>query len=181
MTNAHQEATDSLTPAPSQCSLDAFLAAYGDVFEHSPWIAEQAWHQGLDIPHDDPAVLAQTMSDVLRAAPRERQIEVIRAHPDLAGKAALADELTDASKSEQAGAGLDQCSIEELARFESLNGAYLEKFGFPFVIAVKGLDRHDILAAFETRLNNTPDEERETAIEQIACIARFRLIAKSEA
>lgn len=181
VTPSTPQAFTPLTPAPSQCSLNAFVAAYGDVFEHSPWIAEQAWREGLDERHDDPVALAEKMGGVLRAAPVERQIAVIEAHPDLAGKAALADELTDASKSEQAGAGLDQCSPEELSRFESLNGTYKATFGFPFVVAVKGLDRYAILEAFQTRLDNTPAQERQTAIEQIVRIARFRLVARTEA
>ena len=105
---------------------------------------------------------------------------MIRAHPDLAGKAALAGELTDDSTREQAGAGLDQCSPEEMARFERLNEAYKAKFGFPFVMAVKGSDRYAILDAFEVRLENTPAEERRTAVEQINRIARFRLEARAE-
>ncbi|WP_447895208.1 2-oxo-4-hydroxy-4-carboxy-5-ureidoimidazoline decarboxylase [Vreelandella sp. GE22] len=180
MSHANRDANRSLTPAPSQCGRDDFVAHYGDIFEHSPWIAERAWQQGLNATHDAPTALAETMGSVLLAASPERQIEVIRAHPDLAGKAALAGELTSSSTSEQAGAGLDQCSPEELARFESLNSAYKEKFGFPFVAAVKGLDRYAILEAFETRLENTPAVERQTAVEQIIRIARFRLVARSE-
>ncbi|MFG6666000.1 2-oxo-4-hydroxy-4-carboxy-5-ureidoimidazoline decarboxylase [Halomonas sp. HNIBRBA4712] len=181
MPNAHQDVCPTLTPAPSRCSRVDFVAHYGEVFEHSPWVAERAWERGLEAAHDDPAQLAEAMGDVLRAASTEHQIEVIRAHPDLAGKAALAGELTDSSKSEQAGAGLDQCSPQELARFESLNDAYKAAFGFPFVVAVKGLDRYAIMAAFEQRLRNTPEQERATAIEQIVRIARFRLLARCEA
>ena len=169
----------TLSPAPSQCSLEDFVAHYGDVYEHSPWVAEAAWHQGLRPKHDNPDALAELMGLMLRQATPEQQIAVIRAHPDLAGKAALAGELTHDSTSEQAGAGLDQCSPEEFARFEQLNQAYKEKFGFPFVIAVKGLDRHDILAAFEERLENGLAQERETAIQQIIRIARFRLRARA--
>ncbi|MCP1325482.1 2-oxo-4-hydroxy-4-carboxy-5-ureidoimidazoline decarboxylase [Halomonas sp. 707D4] len=169
-----------LSPRPSQCGLEAFLDHYGDVFEHSPWVARHAWESGLDATHDDPSVLADKMGQALREAAPEEQLAVIRAHPDLAGKAALAGELTASSRSEQAGAGLDQCTPDEYARFEALNDAYREKFGFPFVIAVKGLDRHAILDAFATRLDNAPAIERVTAIEQIVRIARFRLIAMSE-
>src|SRR5690554_1284079 len=115
------------------------------------------------------------MAEVIRSASAQRQLEVIRAHPELAGKAAVAGELTDDSTREQAGAGLDQCTPEEMARFERFNEAYKAKFGFPFVMAVKGSNRHAILSAFETRLVNSPDEERRTAIEQINRIARLRL------
>lgn len=165
----------TLSPAPSQCSLEAFVAHYGNVYEHSPWVAEAAWQHGLSQTHDAPDALAEVMGLMLQQATPEQQIAVIQAHPDLAGKAALAGELTQDSTSEQAGAGLDQCSPEEFARFEQLNAAYKETFGFPFVIAVKGLDRYDILAAFEERLENDLAEERETAIQQIIRIARFRL------
>ena len=165
----------TLTPRPSTLGREAFVNQYGDIYEHSPWVAEIAWDQGLNEAQDTPAGLADVLGAVLNAADPERQLEVIRAHPDLAGKAAIAGELTDDSTKEQAGAGLDQCSPEELARFERLNQAYKEQFDFPFVIAVKGKDRYDILEAFEKRLKNSVDEERRTAIEQINLIARFRL------
>jgi len=168
-----------LSPAPSQCSLETFVKHYGDVYEHSPWVAEAAWQHGLSEPHDTPDALAELMGLMLQQATPEQQIAVIQAHPDLAGKAALAGELTKDSTSEQAGAGLDQCSPEEFARFERLNAAYKEKFGFPFVVAVKGLDRYDILAAFEERLENGLAQERETAIKQIIRIASFRLRARA--
>ncbi|MBD3897107.1 2-oxo-4-hydroxy-4-carboxy-5-ureidoimidazoline decarboxylase [Halomonas sp. ML-15] len=167
--------TTPLTPRPSQLDRSAFVASFGDIYEHSPWVAELAWEAGLGDAQDSPAGLAAAMGEVLRSASAERQLEVIRAHPDLAGKAALAGKLTDDSTREQAGAGLDQCSPDELARFERLNAAYKAKFGFPFVMAVKGNDRHDILAAFETRLDNNPAEERRTAVEQINRIALLRL------
>ncbi|MBA2779138.1 2-oxo-4-hydroxy-4-carboxy-5-ureidoimidazoline decarboxylase [Billgrantia kenyensis] len=164
-----------LEPRPSTLTRDEFVARFGDIYEHSPWVAELTWERGLQPHQDTPAGLAEAMGQTLREASEERQLEVIRAHPDLAGKAAIAGELTNDSTREQAGAGLDQCTPEEMARFERFNGAYKEKFGFPFVMAVKGSDRHAILAAFETRLDNSPDEERRTAIEQINRIARFRL------
>ncbi|CAN0554214.1 unnamed protein product [Ectocarpus sp. 8 AP-2014] len=152
---------------------------YGDVYEHSPWVAEAAWQHGLTESHDTPDGLAELMGLMLQQASSDQQINVIRAHPDLAGKAAMAGELTQDSSSEQAGAGLDQCSPDEFARFEYLNETYKEKFGFPFVIAVKGLDRHAILAAFEERLHNDVATERETAIQQIIRIAHFRLVSRS--
>lgn len=169
-----------LSPTPSQCSLEMLTHHYGDIYEHSPWVAEAAWQHGLTETHDSPDALAELMGLMLQQASSEQQIDVIRAHPDLAGKAAMAGELTQDSTSEQAGAGLDQCSPEEFARFEHLNATYKEKFGFPFVIAVKGLDRHAILAAFEERLQNDAATERQTAIEQIIRIARFRLRARAE-
>lgn len=164
-----------LSPRPSTLDRDAFVSHYGDIYEHSPWVAELAWDAGLDQAQDTPAGLAELMGRILREAPAERQLDVIRAHPDLAGKAAKQGELTADSTREQAGAGLDQCSAEEFERFHRHNEAYKARFGFPFVMAVKGSDRHKILAAFETRLEHTPAEERRTAIEQINRIARFRL------
>ncbi len=169
---------NTLTPRPSQLDKAAFVAAYGETYEHSPWVAELTWERGLTREQDTPAGLAEAMSQTLREAPAEQQLAVIRAHPDLAGKAAIAGDLTDDSTREQAGAGLDQCTPEEMARFERLNAAYKDKFGFPFVMAVKGSDRHAILDAFEARLENTPEQERRTAIEQINRIALFRLQAR---
>ncbi|QJR00054.1 2-oxo-4-hydroxy-4-carboxy-5-ureidoimidazoline decarboxylase [Halomonas sp. PGE1] len=171
---------NTLTPRPSELDRTAFVAGYGEIYEHSPWVAELAWERGLSEAHDRPEALAALMGEMLERASPERQLEVIRAHPDLAGKAALAGTLTDDSTREQAGAGLDQCSPEELARFERLNEAYKAKFGFPFVMAVKGSDRFAILDAFEVRLENTPAEERRTAVEQINRIALFRLQARAE-
>ncbi|WP_192035776.1 2-oxo-4-hydroxy-4-carboxy-5-ureidoimidazoline decarboxylase [Halomonas sp. YLGW01] len=164
-----------LHPRPSTLDREAFMARFGDLYERSPWIAAAAWDQGLGPEDDSVDGLARRLAAVLDAAGEEQQLAVIRAHPDLAGKAALAGELTDDSRKEQAGAGLDQCTPEELARFTRLNAAYQARFAFPFVIAVKGQDRHAILSAFEARLDNTPDEERRTAIAQIHRIARLRL------
>ncbi|WP_048307140.1 2-oxo-4-hydroxy-4-carboxy-5-ureidoimidazoline decarboxylase [Halomonas sp. PR-M31] len=167
--------TPYLSPRPSTLDQDAFVKQYGDIYEHSPWVAELAWDKGFSEEQDTPHGLADAMGKVLTSASAERQLEVIRAHPDLAGKAAKSGELTDDSTREQAGAGLDQCSPEEFERFHRYNEAYTSRFGFPFVMAVKGSDRHKILAAFETRLEHSQEEERRTAIEQINQIARFRL------
>ncbi|MDR5899233.1 2-oxo-4-hydroxy-4-carboxy-5-ureidoimidazoline decarboxylase [Halomonas vilamensis] len=174
----HTPTNALLSPRPSELGREAFVTHYGDIFEHSSWVADAAWHAGLTATHDTPDALAEHMGEQLKQAAPEQQIEVIRAHPDLAGKAAMRGELTADSTQEQAGAGLDQCSPEEFARFEQLNNAYKAKFDFPFVIAVKGLDRHAILAAFEQRLNNDPASERRTAIAQIIRIATLRLRAR---
>lgn len=165
----------TLAPRPSALDRDAFVKQYGDIYEHSSWVAEQAWDKGFDEEQDTPQGLADAMNKILASAPAERQLEVIRAHPDLAGKAAKSGELTDDSSREQAGARLDQCSAQEFERFHRCNEAYKSRFGFPFVMAVKGSDRHKILAAFEVRLEHSQEEERRTAIEQINQIARFRL------
>jgi OHCU decarboxylase len=117
------------------------------------------------------------MADCVDNASVERQLELIRAHPDLVGKAAVAGELTEDSSTEQASAGLDRCSPEEYERFEALNRAYRDKFGFPFVMAVRNSSRADILAAFGSRLDNHYDEEFETALAEIHKIAQLRLEA----
>jgi OHCU decarboxylase len=148
-------------------SRGAFLARFGPVYEASSWVAEGVWPD----PPDDLAGLAAAMAAVVDAAPRERRLALIRAHPELASRAKMAD----ASVAEQAGAGLDQCSPAEFEAFQRLNAAYNARFGFPFIIAVKGLGRADILAAFEARLANDPQVEFDTAIAQIHRIAGFRL------
>jgi OHCU decarboxylase len=155
----------------------AFLAKFGGIYEHFPQIAESAWGRGLTPETDTPAGLAAVMADIAGGMHATTKMKLIRAHPDLAGKAAVAGELTAASTSEQAGAGLDQCTPEEFARFETLNRTYKQKFKFPFIIAVAGKTRHDILAAFEQRLQNDRDTEFETALAEIDKIARFRLEA----
>lgn len=174
-------ATDKLSPQPSQLDRETFIAIYGDVYEHSPWVAAQSWDRGLDAEHDTPVGLAARMRQPVDEASADAQLALIRAHPDLAGKAAVAGRLTEDSRTEQTSAGLDQCTPEEFARFEHLNAAYRERFGFPFVIAVRGLDRHAILDAFEARLNHAPGEERHTAIEQIHRIALLRLESRIQA
>ena len=151
-----------------------FVAAFGDVFEHSPWVAERAYARAPFASGDD---LHDAMCQAMRAAGTAEQLALIRAHPQLAGKAAIRGELTEASNREQRGAGLDQCSPEEFADLTALNTAYDEKFGFPFIIAVKGLTKDDILAAFETRIANARDQEFDTACQQVEKIARLRLEA----
>ena len=115
------------------------------------------------------------MADCVDNASTARQLELIRAHPDLAGKAQVAGELTEESTSEQASAGLDRCSADEYEQFQALNTAYREKFGFPFIMAVKESSRAEILSAFSARLENEPALEFETALAEIHKIARLRL------
>lgn len=165
------------TLQPSKLDRDAFVAAFADIYEHSPWVAKQAYDKGVDETLDDIEVLHRRMSDVLLSAPRDTQLALINAHPDLAGKAAVRGELTASSTSEQAGAGIHECTPEEFARFTVLNEAYKDKFGFIFIMAVKGSNRHQILAAFEERLHNSPDEEFDRALAEINKIALFRLQA----
>lgn len=160
---------------PSTLSEEQFLAVYGGIYEHSPWVAQAVW-DARPLP-DAVDALHAAMKAAVDAAPRERRLALIRAHPDLAGRAAVAGALSAASTAEQAGAGLDRCSPDEVAVFQELNAAYKARFGFPFVIAVRGLDRGDILDAFRRRLANDADTEFDTAIEQIHTIARLRLDA----
>lgn len=163
---------------PSRMDRDTFVARFGQIFEHSPWIPAQAWNRGLGPDVDTAKGLHAALCAVLREAGEAREIELIRAHPDLAGKLAQAKRLTEDSTREQASAGLDRLTPAELARFTELNDAYQARFGFPFVIAVKGLTKEDILAAFERRLANDAAVERRTALEQIERIALLRLEAQ---
>lgn len=156
-------------------SQSEFVQRYGGVYESSAWVAEEVEAEldsGTDIRR-----IGELMADCVDNASRERQLALIRAHPDLAGKAQIAGELTEASTSEQASAGLDQCTPEEYLRFQDMNQAYHLRFGFPFVMAVRGSSRAEILAAFENRLGNDRDVEFETALAEIHKIARLRLQA----
>ncbi len=168
-----------LNPKPSTLSRDAFVAAYGGVFEHSPWVAEAVAAQAAQGSLDTSAALGEAMRAAVAAASEEKKLALLRAHPDLAGKLALAGKLTADSTSEQKSAGLDACTSEELAEFQSLNTAYQDKFGFPFIIAVRGLTRLDILAAFRARLPNSRAQEMETALAQVGRIAQLRLNDKA--
>ncbi len=160
---------------PSEMTRDAFVARFADIYEHSAWIAEQTYDQGMDPTLDRVEALHQHMARILLDADRQSQLDLINAHPDLAGKAAVAGELTAASTAEQAGAGISECTPDEFSRFTALNNAYKDKFGFPFIMAVKGSNRHQILGAFEERIHNTPEVEFSRALEEINKIARFRL------
>jgi OHCU decarboxylase len=153
---------------------DEFVARFGGVFEHSPWVAERAFDTTPDVSMTSDSV-HEALVAPFRAASHAERLAVLRAHPDLAGKLAIAGGLTEDSKAEQAGAGLDRLSAAEHARFTGLNTAYTKKFGFPFIIAVKGLNKDDILAAFETRIDNSLEEEFETASAQVEKIALLRL------
>ena len=149
-----------------------FVAAFGAIFEHSPWVAKGAWEAG---PFETLEALHDAMMGVCRAAPRERRLALIRAHPDLAGKAAIAGAMTAESTDEQAGAGLDRLTSGEYVRFRDLNESYKAKFGFPFVLAVKGHDKRSILQAYAERVGNSEEAEFDRAIEEIGKIAWFRL------
>jgi OHCU decarboxylase len=160
---------------PGDLDRVAFVARYGGAYEHSPWIAEALFDRGPAARTSGAESLHRAMMAVVEAAPRERQLALLRAHPDLAGRLAVRGELTAASSAEQAGAGLDRCSPAEFARFTELNDAYKAKFGFPFIMAVKGRQRAEILAAFERRLGHDPAVEFRTALDEVHKIALFRL------
>lgn len=163
------------TLLPSALSREEFVAAFADIYEHSQWVAEQVYDLRVDEAQDDIEALHQRMSDVFLNADPDTQLALINAHPDLAGKAAKRGELTAASTSEQAGAGIQDCTPDEFERFVRFNEAYKAKFGFIFIMAVKGSDRHKILAAFEERLENSQEQEFQCAIAEINKIALFRL------
>lgn len=156
------------------CTPEAFVATLAGIYEHSPWVAQAALARR---PFADLDALAAAMADGVAQAEADAQMQLIRAHPQLAGKAAIAGELTDASRHEQRGAGLDQCSPEEFVRIKTLNDAYQETFGFPFILAVKGHTRSSIIASMTERLGRDAATERAEALRQIDRIARFRLEA----
>ncbi|MBV9388148.1 MAG: 2-oxo-4-hydroxy-4-carboxy-5-ureidoimidazoline decarboxylase [Chroococcidiopsidaceae cyanobacterium CP_BM_ER_R8_30] len=152
----------------NKMSREEFVNTLGTVFENTPDIAYRVWNQR---PFTNVAKLHQCMVDVVKSASRDEQLKLIQAHPELGSKATMAE----ASVKEQAGAGLAQLSFEEYNRFQALNRAYKDKFGFPFIIAVKQHTKDSILESFEYRLENPIDVETEQALTEIAQIARFRL------
>ena len=150
----------------------AFVARFGGVFEHSPWIADAAWPCR---PFTNRAALHAALCAAVQAAGEAAQLGLIRAHPDLVGRAAREGRLGAASASEQSGAGLDQLTLEEVAWFEQHNAAYRARFGFPFIICVRANRKQAIVAGFETRLRHSPAQERAAALAEIEKIAAFRL------
>ena len=147
---------------------DEWTAALGWIFEESPWVMHEAWLQRPFSSVDHLHTLAMTC---VQTAPREAQLALLMAHPDLGARA----KLSEASQGEQSGAGLTSLTAEEFARLHSLNRAYRERFGFPFLYAVKGSGKHEILSALQQRLENSPDQEFDEALLQVFRIARFRL------
>ncbi|MFT4014748.1 MAG: allantoinase PuuE [Paracoccus sp. (in: a-proteobacteria)] len=160
---------------PSQMSRELFVKSFGSIYEHSPFIAERVWDAEMGAIHDTAGGLAARMAQIFRAASDEERLGILRAHPDLAGKLALAKRLTAESTTEQASAGLDALTDDERAAFERLNGAYVEKHGFPFIIAVRDHDKAGILAAMQARVANDTRTERDTAERQVMRIAELRL------
>lgn len=160
---------------PSACDRAGFLTRYGGVYERSPWIAAAVWDAGRAV--DDVDGLALAMAAEVEAAPPEAQRALLCAHPDLAGRLAVAGDLTAASSAEQASAGLDRCTPEEFAEFQRLNAAYAARFGFPFILAVRGRGRKEILQVFARRVGAAPEVEFREALDQVHRIARLRLEA----
>ncbi|HTH60167.1 MAG TPA: 2-oxo-4-hydroxy-4-carboxy-5-ureidoimidazoline decarboxylase [Paraburkholderia sp.] len=151
---------------------DAFVAALGGVFEQSPWVAAAAQRQR---PFDSIDALHRAMVEAVERAGDERQLALIAAHPELAGKAAVRGELTAESTREQSGAGLDRCTQQEFDTLQRLNRTYRERFGFPFILAVRGYDRRGIIENFEARVHNSREDELRASLDQIYRIARLRL------
>ncbi|MEZ5779055.1 MAG: allantoinase PuuE [Paracoccaceae bacterium] len=160
---------------PSRMDQAAFVARFGGVFEHSPWIAERAWGLELGPAHDTATGLHSALARVFRTASRAERLGVLTAHPDLAGKLAEARRLTAESTSEQAGAGLDALTDAERATFTELNDAYVRRHGFPFIIAVRDNTKATILSAFKRRIANDSDAEFSEACRQVERIAELRL------
>jgi 2-oxo-4-hydroxy-4-carboxy-5-ureidoimidazoline decarboxylase len=149
-----------------------FARLLDGIYEHSSWIVERAAPRR---PFATLAQLKRALVEVVRAAGRDAQLKLLRAHPELAGKAMVERRLTASSTDEQTRAGLTACTPDELARIAELNAAYQKKFGFPFILAVRGYDRHGIIANFEARVNNSRADELRASLDQIYRIARFRL------
>src|SRR5690606_12567940 len=166
---------DPRAARPPQLPLDDFPALYGGVFDNSEWVAERTFKRELSPAHDTATGLHAVMCQVFRSASEEERLGVLKAHPDLAGRLAAAKRLTEASAAEQASAGLDALTDEERAHFTLLNTAYVDKFGFPFIIAVRDNTKASILAAFETRIGNDAATEFATACQQVERIAMLRL------
>lgn len=160
---------------PSALAQAQFVQRFGGIFEHSAWVAERAFERELGPAHDTADGLHNALCRAFRSATDAERLGVLRAHPDLAGKLAQAKRLTAASTSEQASAGLDALTDDERARFEALNARYVERFEFPFIIAVRGLTKNDILAAFERRIDNDAATEFAEACRQVERIALLRL------
>jgi OHCU decarboxylase len=147
---------------------DTFVATYGPLFEHSPWVAEDAYAKG---PLSDEDEIYEALTTAMYEAPRERQLALIKAHPDLGARARM----TPDSTREQVGAGLGQLTADEYDALMRANDAYKERFGMPFVICVGEHDKRSIIAAAQERVRNDPDAEVDTALREVAKIAKLRL------
>lgn len=167
---------------PSQLSKNDFMQEFAGVYEHSDWVAELLWEQ-MEVSverscFDTIEAIAAQMRNIVDTASYDLKLALLRAHPDLAGKAAMAGELTDDSTSEQAGVGLDELTEEEFQRFQHINDSYKAKFKFPFIMAVKGATKVQIFDGFDGRIDNSLDEEFKRAVNEVHKIAGFRLAEK---
>ena len=162
---------------PSHMTQEDFMDVFGGVYEHTPWIAEAVYAAGLTGSQDTVAGLHDYLRTNVDDADDEKKLALLRAHPDLAGKLAISGELTADSTSEQASAQLDKCTPGEFAEFQSLNDRYKEAFGFPYILAVRGRNRQEILENFRSRVDNTPDTEFAEALKQVHRIALLRIEA----
>jgi len=162
----------------NQCDEKRFIELLGGIFEHSPWIAELVYDRR---PFASREALHEIMAEAVRRAPQFQHMALLCNHPELAGREARAGNLTRDSRREQSGAGLDQCSAAELEHIQALNRAYREKFEFPFIIAVSGLDKRQIIEAMERRLRNEQSDEFATALGEVEKIARIRIDALIDA
>lgn len=169
-----------LRDRPRMLTEEKFLSIYGGIYEYSPWIARAAFAQQSALALDTVEGLHQAMKEAVENADHAQKLALICAHPELACAPAVVETLSKESSSEQKGAGLKECTPGEFSEFQRLNAAYKEKFGFPFIIAVKGLNRTDILENFRVRVNNDRDTEFSTALTQIHKIAFLRLTALAE-
>ncbi len=158
--------------AVNAMDLADFVAAFGDAAEHSPWVAERAAEQRPFASKHD---MIEAFGDEVREAGPAEKLQLLRAHPDLAGRAAIAGEMAADSRREQAGAGLDTLTPEEFTRFTELNQSYTARFGFPFILAVRGADKQTILTAFAERIEREPDAERAMAVNEVIRIIGFRI------
>jgi OHCU decarboxylase len=161
---------------PSRMDQGTFVGHFGGIFEHSAWVAEGAYALELGPTHDNAVGVHQMMARVFRGADADARLAVLKAHPDLAGKLAAAKRLTAESTAEQASVGLDALTDDERESFVALNTAYTNKFGFPFIIAVRDNTKASIMQAFERRINNDRDAEFTEACRQVERIAELRLI-----
>lgn len=159
-------------PELNAATREFFVGHLGGVFEHSPWVAERVYDHRPFVTCD---ALHAAMVAAVEAAGAEQQVALLRAHPELAGRAAVQGEMTEHSTQEQGGSGLLNCSPEEFARLQELNRAYGKRFGFPFIIAVRGLDRAAVIEAFGRRLENSREAEMAEALRQIARITGLRI------
>jgi OHCU decarboxylase len=179
----HWKATHPYDPPkqrPSLMAKDEFVNAFGGIFEHSHWIAERAFELEIGAAHDSAIGMHNALARIFRSASEVERLQVLKAHPDLAGKLAAAKRLTQESTQEQASAGLDALTDVERTQFQMLNSAYTDKFGFPFIIAVRGMDKSQILAAFEQRITHDRATEFNTACKQVEKIALLRLQALND-